>query len=426
MQVLTHGNREGPKRPDVNRGASVRLAVTLCLVLVVPAGAQSPVTPGQTEKIDHVLDKEPKGARLGCAIEPVKPFLDFAFRFDAGYIVRCPWKEFAGKESTVSSYVRVTPEGGKPVVLSKGYRLRAIPPDILAQTNLRKLKATAEASGAFSVGEGHYRVEVLVVDNTTGRACKKRWKVKAARSHEQRAVPVAMKAHTVAPMAFHPWDGKLDASGTGLRLTVLLDATPMNTRALKLRPWDQALLLESISALLLQAPCKSVRLTAFNLDQGREIFQQDRFDRSGFIGLAQALEDLELGTVSYRALQQQSWRLLLARLTNQEVTAEQPSDAVVFLGRATRISQRMPREMLEVRKNSRPRFFYLEYFPYWRRGNEFPDTLDDLTKARGGIVFKVHSPGELAQAIQKMLRQLKGSEEVKTRSRWPSPASSDP
>lgn len=205
----------------------------------------------------------------------------------------------------------------------------------------------------------------------------------------------------------------MQPNGTGIRLTVLLDVAPLNPYVFKLRAWDRSFLMSSLASLLQQTPCADVRLIAFSLQQQREIFRQEHFDKSGFVKLSQAVGDLELGVISVHDLQGRlGWVSLLAGLSNQEVIAHDPSDVVIFLGPATVQIRKVPQGMLKPRETTNPRFFYFEYYPYWRAGNEFADSIEYLTKARQGAVFKIHSPGELAQAIQKMLRQQKAGNEM--------------
>jgi hypothetical protein len=54
----------------------------------------------------------------------------------------------------------------------------------------------------------------------------------------------------------------------------------------------------------------------------------------------------------------------------------------------------------------RPQLFYVEYFPLWSRGREFPDLIERLTDNYDGTTFKIHTPAELATAIQRMTKQL--------------------
>lgn len=382
-----------------------RIALVFSLLLTVSAEAQVPVPTAEADKVYRVLDQGLGEGRLRCEILPVKPFLDFAFRWETGHIARCSVNQFEGKESRLVILLRVTPRDGPPVLLGEKFTIGATPPEMLAQENVKKLKGEVEMSGAFAIGEGRYLVEAVVVDNR-GRTFRKRWKISAALHHGEQDVRVASEASTVAPLIYQPWDGKLDSGG--VRLTVLVNAAPLSPRTPKLRAWDRKLLLESLSTLLHETPCQSVRLVAFNLDQARVVFEQDHFDRLGFLKLSQELQNLELGTVSYDALRRQTWTRLLARLVNRELTADPPANAVVFLGPRVHMFLKVPSEMIEAREGARdPQFFDFKYYPHWVRGADFPDSVGYLTKARGGMVYVVHDPGELARAIQRMLAQLK-------------------
>ena len=353
------------------------------------------------------MDEGTNGHHLKCSIEPFNPFLDFAFRFEAGFVARCALAQFEGKQDTLLSLIRITPQGHAPVVMGGKTKVPAIPADMLEQINPSKLKNSFEVSGAFSTGEGRYSVTVLLRDNSE-RVCQKRWTIRAALRHADHSIPVALNPGTVRPMVFHPWNGKLNGRGTGLRVTFVLDAAPIIPFEPKLQAWDRALLMESLLSLLKGIPCQSVRLAAFNLDQQKEIFEEDPLDRSGFVELEHRLHDFGLETVSYHILQRhEGWANLLAKLANHELARDKPADAVIFLGPRVSISQKMPAGLLKARETKGPRFFYFEYFPYWQRGGEFSDSIGLLTRAVGGTEFKIDSPGELAKDIQKMLVQLR-------------------
>lgn len=374
------------------------------LALSLSALAQLPVDPDAAARAAHVFATLPKKDSLKCSIDPTKPNLDFAFRFYSGYVAYCPLSEFDGREVSVFGYIRITPTRGAPVVLAESYHMTGMTPDMLAKTKPGKLKAVIEMSGGFATGEGEYRVELALVDSSN-RTCHKRWDVRITRNHEQRSVPLALPPYTATEIMFPPWDGQLASRG-GLRVTILLDAAPMNPSESKLRPWDRAFLLESLLSVLRQTPCSSVRLAAFNLEQQREFFRADAFDSSGFDELSLALRRLELGKVSYRVLQDpQGASRLLADLANREATTGQPSDVVIFLGPTTRINQTTPPSLLKAAMNGHSKFFYFEYFPWL--GRDFPDAIHHLTRSLHGTTYQIHSPGELGKGIQKMLSELK-------------------
>jgi hypothetical protein len=175
-----------------------------------------------------------------------------------------------------------------------------------------------------------------------------------------------------------------------------------------------------LSALLRAVPCKWVRLVAFNLDQDREVYRNSQF-RGGdqFDALEKAMQRLELGTVSYHVLQQQQgWVQMLWNLANVELRADDPPDAVIILGPATRTQMKIEKAKLRPRETADPRFFYFEYSDQF--GSPFPDSMGTLTKTLSGTAFMFHSPQQLAQDIQKMLAKLRsGLPPEAAASPWP-------
>lgn len=375
---------------------------SLCPALVVSAAAQLPLNSADIAKITPAFDA-PAPNSLKCYVEKWKPFLDFALRFQTGYLLHCRLGLFEGKKVTVITYLRITPEGKSPTLLGSGFSLPEITPDMRAGTNPMNLKQEIEMSGIFSVGTGDYSVEVLVLDDR-GRSCRRHWKIRVAPTRSQRRVHLVMPPLTVQPLDRKAWKAPPSQRGGGIRLTVLLDAAPVNPYQSHLRAWDRTFLLECIYSLLRQLPYKSVRLVAFNLDQQREIFRREPFDDAAFLDLSRALREIETATVSVRALKNRNSPEFLTNLANQELTAVDPSDAVILLGPNSRIDANTRPELL-TRKPGSPPFFYFEYIPW--AGSAFPDSIQDLTKALDGKTFQIHSPAELDQAIQKMLTQLK-------------------
>jgi hypothetical protein len=179
----------------------------------------------------------------------------------------------------------------------------------------------------------------------------------------------------------------------------------MNPRQPKLRGWDMAFLLRSLSSLLQEIPISSVRLAAFNLDQQNVIFRCERLDSASFDELARALRHLELWVISSRALDRNRPTDVLADLVNKELAAQEPSDAVIFLGPNLSVDRKIPPRMLQRSSSRAPQFFYFEYFPF--RAFQFPDTIHYLTKTLHGTVFEIRSAGDLGNDISKMLSQLR-------------------
>jgi hypothetical protein len=383
--------------------------LTWCAVVASSGFAQGLIEPGKIAAANELFDSPLEGKRLNCVVEPRSPFLDFAFRFELGYIIRCPLRDFDGKPSRIASILRVTPEGGQAVLFGQNYRIPGMPRDLASTTDIRKVNAEISASGVVALGEGKYTVELALMDNRE-RVAHKKWKVTAARKRDEKKVQVMTHPFTATAVSTRLWPAR-PSPGNGVRLTILLDAAPVDPHALKLRAWDRTFLLDSIASVLREIPADRVRVIAFNLDQQEEIFRQDDFDRFGLGRLSRALRKLELGSISYRKLgQPQGWSELLTRLLRDEVEAKQPADAVIFLGPTTRLSDKIPKEALTLSREKRPRFYYLEYFPAWRRGSELPDAIHHLTAQCEGTVLKIHSPGEFAGAIDRLRNELRPTE----------------
>ncbi|HEX4169814.1 MAG TPA: hypothetical protein VHZ55_30485 [Bryobacteraceae bacterium] len=167
----------------------------------------------------------------------------------------------------------------------------------------------------------------------------------------------------------------------------------------------RAFLLGSLTSLLRRLPPASVKLVAFNLDQQQEIFRDSDFDRTGLYRLSEALNKLELGTISYKQLEDGfGWADLLSGLVREEAESALPPDAVVLLGPTNRINARIPDEFLASSRRKQLPFFYFEYYPM--HGREFPDAIERVTDVRNGKTYRLYSPGDLAQSIAQMEKTL--------------------
>jgi hypothetical protein len=233
--------------------------------------------------------------------------------------------------------------------------------------------------------------------------------INAAGGRFQANMKPALPPGTVSPTVGSRWQGKLVEGG--LRVTILIDASPTNPGQPVLHEWDLSYLLRSLSSLLEQVRCSSVRVVAFNLEEQKEIFRADRFDRAALHDLSHALRNFDLWAIPYQSLERNRPTDFLVELVNKELTLEERSDAVIFLGPNTRIFRKPPSGILQPGGGRAPQFFYFEYFHSiggdFRGHAEFPDSIHYLTNALHGTVFTIHSPGDFLKDISKMLSQLR-------------------
>ena len=373
-------------------------ACAMAGLLALCVYAQVPLDPGQFPDLVARLDKTDAAERsVPCQVHALHPRLSFDFRFQAGYYLFVPLKAFRGAGNGFTVLTRITPQDSipKPAYFTQTVDLPEIP---------RKTRSDVQLAGGYFLGEGRYNVDLMLLDQTD-RVCRKHWRVEVKRSGSDREVQVAIAHGNVAPFTFESWKSMLDerrgSASRPLRLTILLHTAPIFRRSSTLRTYDQEMLLTSLASLMEQLPYTQVKLVAFNLDQQSEIFRQDNFDSANWDRLLEAMEKLQLGTVSYNVLTRRAGHVdLLNKLVEEELAGDSRSDAVIFLGPTARQSDKPPVLPQRAEGAPQPLFFYFEYKPYWFRGAEFPDVLYHMTRALAGKVFRIHSPSEFASAIK--------------------------
>ena len=335
---------------------------------------------------------------LRCEVFPFRPALNFSFRFEAGYVVRVPMSQYSGPGHGWAVLARVTPQAGnrEPVYLAGRVRLPNVPPT----------KLIWETGGAYLLGEGRYHVSWKMFDDS-GRTCRKEWDIEAKLRRSERGVKTTMPPNGIADLSLRGAPvARYTDDAAPQRLTILLHAAPVFPRRTRLGARDRFMLLSTLSSVLERVPAKFVRLVVFNLMQQKELYRQEGFGLDSLRQVSRALEGVQLQTVDYHVLQNRTGHLdLITDLVNREVTAETPSDVVVFLGPEAIYSDKVPRTGLEKPRGASPRFFYLQYrYPFFH-----PATLaDSITRAVAGVKGKtvvIHSPGDLAKAIEQIERR---------------------
>jgi hypothetical protein len=379
----------------------MRRILTVSLLAAAAACCQTIVDPARLPNALKSFEQGQSGQRVKCEVTPFRPVLNFGFRFQAGYVARVPLNQYPGSGHRLRFVTRITPLGGgrKPTYLFTVVPLPKIP----------KTKASLEIAGSYLLGEGDYRVEWTLYDEKM-RVCHKDWHAGASLGFSERKVKVAMPPGSVADLSLR---GASEAGGgvddaRPIRLTVLLHAAPLSPRRTTLRASDKMMLLGTLSTLLERVPSRSLRLVVFNLDQQKEIFRQDGFDRAAFDRVTRSIDELELGAVDYGILKNRRGHVeFLAGLVNRELGADEPSDEVVFLGPPARILDNLPLAALERHGGSGPGFFYLLLKPYFRGRvqTSFPDSINYAVAKLKGKVVEIHTPAEFAKAIDQIESQ---------------------
>jgi hypothetical protein len=367
------------------------------LVAVPGMFAQTLIDPGRiTPQLTRAFRVSPVEEALRCEVTPVQPALDFRFRFQTGYSINVPMDQYLGPHHGWVIVTRVTPPDGKTAsYLVARVRL----PDVPA-TNIKM-----DFFGGFLVGAGRYHVEWAMYDDSD-RVCRKEWNIQAKLTHGERNVKLDMPPETVGDFGGKglPPQTRARDDAPPFRLTILLHAAPISPRRTSLRNNDRILLMSTLASLAGSVPALSVRLAVFNLDKQRVVFNQEDFTLESLGRVSQALNDMELDAIDYRTLQNPGGHLdLLSDLINRELTSPKPSDAVVFLGPASRYIDNMSSSAVDATA-TKLRFFYFQYRPLRMHGPLLPDSITNAIERVKGRLIHITSPADFANAIVQLER----------------------
>lgn len=295
------------------------------------------------------FDASQAHAPLPCTVEPVKPALNFGFRFQTGYTVETSLDPYLGGRHHWYILFSVTSadDSGPPV-----YFLDSI--DLPAP---RQSGFTAENSGAFQVGEGRYFVKWILFDDL-GRSCRQAFIIDAHPAASERSAKVAMPPGTAGDFSWRPTTVAKTVSESR-HVTILLNAAmPVARRGGP--PADRwGMLLSMLASLVEQMPEANLRVVAFDTEQQRELFRKDGFTAQDINDVAHLANAKERWAVDYQVLQNPSGGWDLVRdLETKEIHATVPSDTVIFMGVQQARFDKMPPGMPG--PQSVPRFFYLK------------------------------------------------------------------
>ena len=369
------------------------------LLAACSALGQSIVPPARVPKEWQMFERRPNEQRLDCSVTPLRPRINYSFRFQTGFVAHVPGKLYAGKGHWIASFFRVTPEHSErePVFFATTTRL----PDVPAN------KVTLEINGGYVIGEGKYKVEWLLTGDS-GRVCTKNWTVEAKLGRKERGVPPGMAPGTVDEISLRKWTrGSSGANDEeGRRITILMNVSPQLSRRMRVATYDRGLLLSSLAAAIERLPLRSVKLIVFSLDQQREIYADDDFQPSDFGAVATALSRVELGVVDYEVLRNSRGHVDLLTGLIAESVNDKGSDAVLFLGPKPWQFDKVYRDELPPPAEAKHApFFYIQFRPFAAIAS-FPDTIMNAVKRMEGKTFEVYSPGDFAAAIKNIYAVL--------------------
>ncbi len=360
--------------------------------MLLPVGSRRALEMAKYFEEDQKAAQKQSG-KLVCAIRPYPARLSFNFQFWTGFDIVVPAIQFAngGRDRPMVIAVQVAPRGAskeKSYLYTRAGLPRRIPAKFWETKGVE-----ITLGGGFVVGPGKYDVTLLLADSL-GRSCSKTWSVEAKKLD----LPTQFAPGVVAESGQESWKGIVGGKG---KLSVYIHAAPLMRRRImtKLSPWDRNLLLSSLTSLLDVGGFGQARVTVFDFDGRRVLFESENFGAADYDRLVDVLRDLSFGTVSMKTLQGANEGEFLEAMMRKEIEQAEASNAVVFLGPSWRWGDKLSPLLREQRAQLAPTY-YVALTPWVI---DTTDLLEKFVKAGPrGRVLPVFQAQDLAKAIREI------------------------
>jgi hypothetical protein len=371
--------------------------------------AQTPIVgsgPGGAVRIFNtdlaVLEVQEPRKDLPCTVSPVKPVLGFDLRFHAGYEVSVPLRELAGAENLLTMIFRIVPESHRdePFFFVQRVRVPSIPEDA---------KGEAYLQGSFDLGEGRYHVDWLMRDRSE-RVCSFYWDAEAALPPRDKQISVALPPDSIQASETEPFKEDPPVARTQgelpLNVKVLINFAPQNSRSATLQPLDTTALVSILRSISREPRIGKFSIVAFNLQEQRILYRQDRADRIDFPALGEALHSLNLGTIDLKKLIQKNGETeFLTNLIQREIGGEEQPDALIFAGPKVMLEENVPVDSLKDVGEVEYPVFYMNY-NLEPQTNPWKDAIGRTVKFFKGYEFTISRPRDLWVAMTEIVSRI--------------------
>ena len=378
------------------------VSVTVLLAVFGAASAQTPR--GRPSNADlAILDAQAPRRDLPCKVTAIEPVFGFDLRLHAGYAARIRLRDLVGPEGRLNVVFRVEPRAREAATVYFTDFAR-----IPQAEGVRK--GQIEVGGAFGLGEGKYRVDWLVRDQT-GRVCSSHWEVEAALP--KRAAGAALIAPArVEASALNPFRRERPSPATSneapLKIKVLVNFASRRPSPAILQPQNLNPVLSALRSLVREPRFGRFSVVAFLLTDQRVFFRQEESAGIDFPGIGRALRSLDLGTVGLeRFSQERGQKWFLADLIKEGALGENRPDALIIVSPSVALREDIPPGEL---KKLGPLSFPVFYLECGRTRVLAP--ADAIGRAMGrlhGREYRILRPEDIARAVGDLVVRITGS-----------------
>jgi hypothetical protein len=348
---------------------------------------------------EGILELGESRTDLPCRIRPVNPELQFDFSFHPSYDLEIPLRELAETKS-ITAVFRVIPEGRpeEAVHFRQKWTVPELPDKPAGSVHLR---------GEFVVGEGEYRVDWLMRDDSE-RYCSASWRVSARLKSRDRQVALHLAPRAILPFTtdlFQPEAPVPRDLNQPLKIRILLHLSAPSKSAAAMRTAETMALLSMLRNIAREPRIGSVSITAFNIDQGRILYRQQAASQIDFPGLGQAIQQSSFGTISVQTLREPvDAARFMSDLLIQECAGDE-IDALIFIGPARSPEAGAWRNLPKALSTITYPVFYLNYNPM-ALSNPWRDSIGSVVKFLRGVEYVIAEPRDVSLAWNEIMSRI--------------------
>jgi hypothetical protein len=240
------------------------------------------------------------------------------------------------------------------------------------------------------------------------RFCSAQWQITVDRRGKERMVQLRMPPGAVGAAdadLFAPEPAVDRAAGRPLHVLVFLHYAPRAPGAATLRRDEAGALLAMLRSVAREPGIGRCSLIAFNLAGGQTLFRQKRAETIDFPALGDAVEKLDLGTVTVDRLAQGATGAdFLSALLADEI-AEGAPDALIFIGPKMITESFGLDRSLRTLGNLGVPTFYLNYDSH-PNINPWRDVIGTAVRAWRGFEHTITRPRDLTAAWASVMAHL--------------------
>jgi hypothetical protein len=242
------------------------------------------------------------------------------------------------------------------------------------------------------------------------RYCSAYWDVDADLAARDRQVPMQLSPGAIVAAD----DGAFRdeppvervANEPPLDVKVLVNFAPQRSDSATLQPYDTSALVAILRGIAREPRIGRFSVVAFNLQEQKVIYRQEKANRIDFPALGEALQSLNLGTVDLKRLGQKHGETeFLSSLIQKEMGGDQRPDALIFAGPKALIDDKVSTDSLREVGDVEFPVFYMNY-NLQPQSVPWRDAIGRAVKFFRGYEFTITKPRDLWSAMTDMVGKI--------------------